>query len=277
EGDVTEIQAAIQSGIDRILDFHPQPVHDAYAAALTYGGPSCPNETLTIDDGTTTTHWQEVCTYPNQYAMFNGPMTTWTWENGYMGRQTLPAYDTLFNVFKQMESLRWTGTGLNGQTDITTELGVDFNCSCLAISGQAQDDDGTQYSFIAMDGPSHWTGPEAEGTWLEEGIQIQLSGFAWVLSTGERYVVLKGYISGLNDDYGTIEFALPFQSDATQCIGWQQPGLDGATISIRQSETGYWTNLSLTKTIPNTCTVCTDDDTFCLDLTSLFDWKTLPW
>ncbi len=277
--DVAAVQDAVQASLERLMTLKTGPVLDAYAAALTLGTETCPNETITVEDGTTTAHWQEVCTNPDQYAIFNGPMTTWQWEEGYLGSQTLPAYDHVYQQFSMMRELRWTGAGLNGQTDISNALGADYNCSCLALSGSAQDDSGTRFSFVAMDGPSHWTGPETADTWVAEGIQLTLSGYAERQTDDIRRIYIKGSASGLDEDYGAISFLLAVESHNGHCRGWifDQKLDAGMLLSIRQSQTGHWTDLVLEKMLPDSCTACTEDDTFCLDLTPLVDWEDVPW
>lgn len=274
EIDPADLTEAVLSSLERLLTVQPAPILDAYDAALTYGSEQCPNETVTVEDGTTTAHWQEVCTSPAQEALFNGPMTTWTWDAGHMTTQTLPPYDDLFQFFPEMSELRWTGAGLNGQTDITAADGTDFNCSCLALSGQSEADD-TQHAFIALDGPSHWSGSEATGTWIQDNIKLRLSGFATKSEAG-RYIFLSGSASGLDDDYGAIDFTIPLQTTETGCESVPLNG-NSLTITTRQTETGHWTTLELSKPMMNSCTFCTQDDVFCLDLTPLLSWEELPW
>lgn len=275
EVDVEELTSAVLSSLERLLTIQTDPVLTAYSAALTYGTETCPSETITVKDGTTTTHWQEVCTSPQQEAIFNGPMTTWTWDEGYMASQTLPAYDDLFQLFPEMSTLRWTGAGLNGQTDITAASGVDFNCSCLALSGRAEDDSGSGFAFIALDGPSHWTGPETGGTWIQEDIQVRVSGFAG-MRDAMRFIYIGGTASGLDEDYGAINFSMSLKAKGEVCEIEPLQG-NSLFISIRQTESGRWTDLDLSKPMPNSCTFCTQDDVFCLDLEPMMDWEELPW
>ena len=55
--------------------------------------------------------------------------------------------------------------------------------------------------------------------------------------------------------------------------------LDGTevTLQIRESATGHRTDLSLREFQDGTCTTCTDDGAFCLDMAPLMDWEDLPW
>ena len=269
--DLEALNRSLQSSLLQLMDLAPAPVLASYQAALAYGGEQCPHVDTVSLDGTTTSHWQEVCYNGENQAWLNGPMTTWRWEQGYMDAQTLPAYDELYRRFEPMRTLRWEGQGLNGQTDIMAE-GVDFNCSCLAVSGQAKDGD-TSYSFIALDGPSHWSGPEAEQTWMDQGLQVQLSVFA-SLRGSQRELLMLGNISGLDPDFDSLGFELSLQEEAGQCQAWNTTG---QRIRARQASTGHWIELEFNAHQESSCVVCTQDAELCVDLAPLLDWQEPPW
>lgn len=271
EQDLEALSAALQSSLPQILTLQPAPVLASYQAALIHGGEGCPRVDTVDQDGTRTSHWQEICNNPDNQAWLNGPMTTWEWHEGYMDRQTLVSYDLLYQRFEPMRELRWSGQGLNGQTDIVSPE-VDFNCSCVAISAQAQDQ-GTGFAFIALDGPSHWSGPEAQGTWMQQGLQVQLSGFA-SLRSGRRELLLLGNISGLDPEFGTLGFQIALEEEGGQCGLWDA---EDVALQVRQSSTGHWVDLSLSELQDNSCTVCTAQGELCVDLAPLVAWEVLPW
>ncbi|MFT5584212.1 MAG: hypothetical protein ACI9VR_001797 [Cognaticolwellia sp.] len=271
ETDLAALTRSLENSLGQVMALHPDPVLASYQAALAYGGEDCPGVDTLSQDGTTTSHWQGICYNPDNQAWLNGPMTTWQWTQGYMDAQTLPAYDDLYQRLEPMRELRWDGQGLNGQTDIVAD-GVDFNCSCLAISGRAQDSE-TAHAFVSMDGPSHWSGPQAEGTWMEREIQVKLSGFASLRET-QRALLLMGNISGLDDEFGSIGFELSVQVEAGQCAHWNTTE---QRIWARQSSTGHWIHMDLPEFQAQSCVVCTEGDALCVDLFHLLDWEVLPW
>lgn len=271
ELDLAALTHSLESSLGQVMALHPDPVLASYQAALAYGGEDCPLVDTLSQDGTTTSHWQGVCNNQENQAWLNGPMTTWQWSQGYMSPQTLPAYDDLYQRQEPMRELRWDGQGLNGQTDIMAD-DVDFNCSCLAISGRAKDAD-TTHAFVAMDGPSHWTGPQAEGTWMDRELQVQLSGFASLRET-QSAVLLMGNISGLDAEFGSIGFELSLQQQDGQCAHWNTTDQH---ISVRQNSTGHWIELEFPEFQQDSCVACTAGDGLCVDLSPLLDWQDLPW
>jgi len=275
--DSAALQSAIQQSIDRLLTINGEPIHSSYQAARAYGSEDCPIESVTIKDGTTTTHWQEVCNVLGEGTVFNGPMTTWAWQEASLDRMTLPTYDFLFEHFGAMSAETWSGNGLNGQTDIAGPDGQDFNCSCLTLQGQSISNDGFERAFIAMDGPSHWNGPEAEGSWMEANIQIQLSGYAEMIPESMNRIFAFGYAIGLAEDYNAIAFSLSVERVNGTCHPWENEELRSGSLQVRQAQTGRWEDYQLQSTYTDGCTTCTEDGSFCLDLSPLVDWSELPW
>lgn len=275
--DTEALQQAVQASLEQLLELKASPIHASYAQAMTYSADPCPQIDVLEQDGTTTAHWQEVCYSHQTEAWLNGPMTTWSWEGGYIQPQTLPVFDDLYSVFWPLQTVRWEGFGLNGQTDITAPEGVDFNCSCVAMQGHSEPRDGRRYAFVAIDGPTHWTGTAAQDTWLEEDIQLKLSGFAKLQDNGEKGLYLRGSAAGLHPEYSVLEFELPVHRTGQSCSRWWEHGQQQLHVAARDSETGHWVTLELETWAEESCTVCDDSGDFCLDLAPLMDWEELPW
>jgi hypothetical protein len=271
EEDQAALSRSLERSLGQVLSLHPEPVLASYQAAMLYGSKDCPRVDSFSQDGTTTAHWQDACYSEESQAWLNGPMTTWQWSEGFMDPQTLPAFDDLYQRMEPMRALRWQGEGLNGQTDIMAP-DVDFNCSCLAIAGKAEDA-GKSYSFIALDGPSHWSGPQAQGTWMEEGLQVQLSGFASQAGP-QRELLMLGNISGLDPDFDSLSFELSLKESNGQCAPWNTTE---QRIGARQSSTGHWVELLLPEFGEQSCMACTEGGDFCVDLSPLMDWQAPPW
>lgn len=271
EEDQEALSRSLENSLGQLLALHPEPVLASYQAAMTYGNKDCPRVDTLSQDGTTTAHWQDACYSAESQAWLNGPMTTWQWTQGHMDAQTLPAFDDLYQRVEPMRALRWEGQGLNGQTDIMAP-DADFNCSCLAMSGKAEDS-GKTYSFVALDGPSHWSGPEAEGTWMEHGLQVQFSGFASE-QDGLRELLILGKISGLDPDFDSLDLELSLKESDGQCEPWNTTE---QRIRARQSSNGHWVELLLPEFKEQSCMACTADREFCVDLSALMDWQEPPW
>ncbi|MDP2315052.1 MAG: hypothetical protein Q8P41_19285 [Pseudomonadota bacterium] len=274
--DPVTMQAELQATFDELRTFNGSATLTAYGQALLHGDGSCPNEVETdTENNGHTAYFDGLCVARTRY-WFKGPMTTYAFTDN-----ALDAFEISdFHPVRTDDGVAWTGTALKGQTDIYDDRSdLDFNCSCTAVSAYSFPGPGEGHWFSYVDGPSHYTAPEAApGTWINLGLQVKLYAYLQRHLDGAWEARLAGTVTGLTDRYGTIDLDLSFggvrAADGT--IGCAAGG--GGSVGMRYTTTGVRTELAFA-TDGASCVVCSPagDGTVCLDLTSVADWETAPW
>jgi hypothetical protein len=251
---------------------------------MQYSTADCPQivETET-SEGVQMTFWESGCETVSQFTgqpvFFNGPMTTWDWNETLLvpGEQQLLYNYGLPWPEIEFETASWTGSGMNGQTDIYSEE-LDFNCSCLAHSAYGETEKDELWMRIA-DGPSHSTGAALEGAWINENLQVGLSVYARRSKlAGRRFAWGQLEISGHGSLYNTVSIEYSLQSNKSDSCALHLEEQYPLSIRARESHTGRWLTLDWTLD-PDSCTACTqhNEESVCVELGPLVNWETEPW
>ena len=184
-------------------------------------------------------------------------------------------------VYGNLDGTLWTGNAMKGQTDVYTLDGsLDYNCSCSAALGEGDPDAETHGWWSFTDGPTHWTGPEDDGTWMDRGEQSSL----WVEfrrneTAGTWVGGLRGSVSGRGEVYGSVEMNIALSGDLddlTTCSSNNR-----VQMTVRETATGRTTDLDFTLDTSQACYACVTvvegEPDVCVDLSSFNDWEGAPW
>lgn len=280
---VDELATSTQALVDQLLEINAWPVLESYTQVMSYSLDWCPEQVETSSETTgDMRYWDGVCAGTGD-VWFKGPMTTWTWEGIEIAAGEVELLSDMMSTSTAFDGYAFNGAGIRGQTDIYSEDGaVDFNCSCAAMQGVGQTEDGRVGFFSYMDGPSHWTGDASTDTWMEDGVRPGL--WLWVEAdptTELRHVTAEGNVTGFAERYDTASLTLtlfgPLDRSAS-CVG----DLSSFALSIRDAETADWTDLefAIDSSDPATCPACAelpDGQEVCVELSALLAWGTSPW
>lgn len=280
---VDALATATQALVDQLLQINASPVLDSYGEVMTYSQDRCPEQTETSSETTgDMRYWDGVCLGAED-VWFKGPMTTWSWDDIEIAGGQVELLSDMMATSNAFDGYRFDGTGIRGQTDIYSEDGgIDFNCSCAAMQGAGQTEDGRVGFFSYMDGPSHWTGEASADTWMDQGVRPGL--WLWAESdpvAALRHVTAEGNVTGFAERYDTASLALtlfaPLDRSAS-CMA----DLSSFALTIRDAETADWTELSFAvdDSDPAACPACAalpDGEQVCVELGALLAWGTAPW
>ena len=267
-----DMEAALAAFVVRIPTTLANPVISSYFEARSLGTDGCPGEVVVEEEGVgTVSTWQGVCQTPDGIT-FNGPMTVWIFDG-----VSLSEADRVLGRGFPEDDLSYTGKGLRGQTDIFSADGsADFNCSCTAIQAEGHHEDGRQAWHTVADGPTHWDGSAAEGTWMEEGIQSGLEAHWIRFPTGRVEFYASGSLEGFYDRFSAGEAGLRVDRDPTMgsCV------MQGY-LRIRDIETARWYEFAVNQADGDlTCSTCVEDEelgSVCLNFQDLVDFEEKPW
>lgn len=275
--DVDVLESELQDLLGDLRSYNATPVLDSWGAVRAYGDDQCPEETVTttVENGTAT-YFERLCV-ANKVTWFKGPMTVYEFaDNDLLSFEIQELY-----VYGNLDGTPWTGTMMKGQTDVYQLDGsLDYNCSCTAGLAEGDPDAETHAWFTYTDGPTHWTGPEDDGTWMDRGEQSSLYlEYRRSLTGGRWQAGARGSVSGRGEVFGSVEMSIALSgesSDLTRC------SLDDRVrLAARQTDTGRTLDLELTLDTETSCTFCgtavEGEREICLDLSSVNDWKGAPW
>jgi hypothetical protein len=241
-------------------------VQDSYDAAMANQGPQCPYY-YTTPDGT---YWFDNCTAESG-AEFNGYVFAY-------GESGVPdGYGGTFDY--------WSAFGAATVLDPLGEL--------LEMGGQAYHT--TQYGFgytaytSVLQGTFSWTGPEASGTWMGEGIDPDFILYGYRVGepdSGARLMYVDGGFSGIGEGWAV---AFDENQVAEAAMGVSCPEELSGTVGVRSPE-GQWVDVIFdgdadgSFTSDAVCEGCGDAfvqgqlvGTVCVDPTGLVDWSVSPW
>jgi hypothetical protein len=252
--------------------YRPGPLLASYAAARTLGEGVCPAEDSLTEDGITNTWWYGACTSARR-VHFNGVMTAWGWDGIDLAALRVKDLGGLVP-----EGFAWWGNGFEGRIDIYDEADTaDFSCSCQAVTASGQATDGRAVYLDYARGPASWTGPEADGTWLED-TTVRASLGLWADSDprGEAWTLhVDASESGLGERYRsvTLQFDIKLTPDRGGCTD-----ISG-TLRVRDVSTATWAELGAEKGEGAPCSACSEveGETICTDLTPLLTEATSRW
>lgn len=274
--DVEALRADLQAQLDAIRNVRATDPINSFRAVMEYAEPTCPSTavTTTTEDAGSTYYFDNLCS--TRDMIFKGPALLHTWVENRV--EPIAAMEV---AAKLHPDILWTGYGFNGQTDIfSTDGGLDFNCSCTMVDIVGTDSDGTAWFFGVTQGPAHYTGPEGEGSWMEDaGIDPAISV---TVSDGDgaRSVELSSASSGIGERYDAVNFTLMGLAGHGGGTWNCAPDALTMTIAYRDSEDASWWSMSLTSR-DSSCALCGDapnGEELCLDPhVALLDWEISPW
>jgi hypothetical protein len=274
--DVGVMQRELQTLVNELRGYNATPVLDAWGGVRAYGDELCPAETVTESaENGTSTYFERLC-IANERTYFKGPMTVWDFtDNDLLAFEVV---DVAENV--RLDGTLYSGRAMKGQTDVY-ELAsdLDYNCSCTAVVGASDAVDEKQW-WTYTDGPTHWTGPEDDGTWMEEGHQSNVyQHYRRSPDEGEWSVVIEGAVTGHAEVYGSVSLMLSYSGsldDLATC-----PNTSSVEAVVRDTATGQSTTLTFGMDPSKPCfgcaTVVEDQSPVCIDFSVINDWEDSPW
>lgn len=291
EGSAPEEQASAEELSDAVAELlvavrtvNAEPVLDSYQEAMSYRLDWCPELTETSSEATgEMTYWDGMCEGAEQ-VWFKGPMTTWNWEAIDLASGSVDLVSEIMASSTAFDGYRFHGSGIRGQTDIfNPDSSIDFNCSCTAMQGMGAAEDGRNGFFSFMDGPAHWTGAAAEGTWLEAGVRPGLWIWAEADPTvGLRHITAAGNVTGFSERLDTARIDLTVFAPLDGSKACTAGEISSFSLSLRDAETASWYELDfeIDDSDPTLCTACApleSGEEVCVDLMPVLDWEDSPW
>lgn len=167
EVDVAALTASVQAAFDAALGLHALPVITAFGAAATDHDEACPPIWTETE---TALQWYGDCTTEGG--------TTYA---GYALYEAAAVYDETFDG---------TTTYLYGAGSITTAEGHTLLVGGTAAVSTGMTDEGPS-GQSTVTGSFAWDGPDAAGTWLADGTELDLT-MAWLRAEWGRYVFFDG-------------------------------------------------------------------------------------
>lgn len=176
---IDEISQAFQAGIDAVMELGAPPVRDAYLAAMQGASANCP-DAFSGPDGD---YWFDDCTSPAGTS-FSGYVFDYA------------SYDVV-DPYSGGTYDQWY---LYGGATIQTAAGERMDLGG-GVSMYEIDDGFAQTWQSSVQGTFTWDGPQAGGTWLDEGYDPDLSTYFQVIPTYDaRVAYVDGGIGGLGPD-----------------------------------------------------------------------------
>ncbi len=279
-----DLSLDVQALIDQLRTINAAPVLSSYYEAMGNSLAWCPEQTETTAETTgDMRYWDGVCA-GSEDVWYKGPMTTWTWDGIDLAAGTVDIISTIMASSPSFEGYAFNGNGIRGQTDIyNPDSSVDFNCSCTAMQGMGMADDGRIGFFSFMDGPAHWTGPAAEGTWMAEGVRPGLWTWAEANPAEDmRHLTAAGNVTGFAERFDTARLDLTVFAPIDGSKACTAGDLSSFSLSIRDAETADWYNLEfeIDDSDAAACTACAtleSGEQLCVDLLPAIAWEGAPW
>lgn len=276
-----ELSVAVTALMDAVPTIHAAPVVSSYQEAMAYSQGRCPDVTRASSEATgDVQYWAAMC-QGAEGVWFKGPMTYWVWEDIALAEGSVDIVSGLLAARPELAGARYYGLGIRGQTDIfNTDSSIDFNCSCVAMQARGQTPDGQDLFFSFTDGPTHWTGAAADGTWMREGLLPSLWSVAREdAETDRRRLDIVGDLSGFAERFDTASLSLSLSRPRDGSLACDADG--ALSLTIRDAETALWHPLSFVISADErACLACADWDDgerICVDLASYLDWDDSPW
>lgn len=264
------VEGALQTAIDQLLLTAATPVLQGYAEGMALADAGCP--TLYDVDGNTV--WYDYCTTDGG-AYFAG-----------YGFYYL--YD---DVDAFGDGLLYDGAVVTGLGQIVSPDGVTVEVGGTAglLQGGNEDYD----AFISVvQGSFSWDAPEADETWMAEGLRPSLQVYAITAPAYDaHYVKIDGGLDGLVDEDGQT-LAIPTATLtgvllADEIVGFPCDQEPTGTISVRDPN-GAWFAVAFdvdeNQQLTGVCDGC-GEVTYngevvgeaCADFSAWLDWGDSPW
>jgi hypothetical protein len=260
-----DLEDAVASAVATVLDLDAAPIFPAYAAAMAGSDTGCPY----YYDYQGSAYWYDQCTADGGASY-----------SGYSFYQLYQDYDdgagNLYN-----------GESIYGVARIDTADGHTFEAGGSAQLLVATASTYTYYSSVIA-GSFAWDGPEADGTWMAEGLSPDVTMVGYVVPAYGNYMQVDGGVSGLGGDLDTVVF------DAVtifeESLGSTCPTEPGGVISVRDAD-GNWYDVVFDGPAdygevsdPALCDGCGSAwfrgeplGEVCADFSALLDWEGSPW
>lgn len=273
EFDAEALEAAVQSALFRIRDTTAAPVLAAYGSAMQGQGDYCPDY-YAGEDGSI--YWFDYCT--SEYGTsFNGYAFSYDYVDYPDGSGYLYNGDAVFSAatIETADGRTFSGAG--------TAYGL---IASWPVEGEAH-----KVYYTVLEGSFEWNGAEAEGTWIEEGVNpdlsVQLAQFDDYPDIRVAYVV--GGVTGLDEDFDTVVFDdVALWDEALTTSGCEAE--PSGSVSIRSPD-GDWYDVLFdgpideeAEVVPGTCDGCgtawfrgEQVGAVCADFSELLGWENTPW
>lgn len=271
--DPVVLAADLQANLEAVYQVTATAPLRSFQEAYAYHTDSCPlTPAITETDGYgTTLYFDGLCT--NEQVDFKGPALFYTWDDDEI--QPIAAMEVAGGL---PPGSRWTGYGFNGQTDIYSDDGLlDFNCSCTMVEVTGVAPDRTQWFFGITSGTAHWTGPEGQGTWMEDPAivpELQLT----IRDEGtHRSVRAGGTLSGVGERYTSMGWQLTLDGSRGIPV-WDCSPEGSLAVTYRDDADSSWGLMDLQ--VEPDCTACGDapgGEEICVNLVPLLDYSGSPW
>lgn len=218
-----EIGAALQEALDLAMTIHAQPVQAAYARAMAGSTQSCPYVYATPDGS----YWYDSCTATDG-SEFDGYIFAYE-------------ADDFYDPYSGYTYDYWYAFGGATVEDAEGNL-LELAGGAVSLTAHGSSY-GTEVVVYQSDigGTFRWDGPEAEGTWMEAGIEPDLITYTTAVpSLGQSSTVLYGGFGGFAGGYaiafdenviGGEALGLPCAEELSGTVGLRAP--DGTWYDIR--------------------------------------------
>jgi hypothetical protein len=220
---LADIQGALQEALDLTLTIHAQPVQAAYTQAMTGSTSACPYVYITPDGS----YWYDTCT-ASDGTEFDGYVFAYEVQG-------------LYDPYSGMTYDYWYAFG--GAT-VQDPDGHTLELAGGAVTLTARGSyGGTEMIVYQTDvgGTFRWDGVEADGTWLESGIEPDLVAYTTAFPSLEQSTTtVYGGFGGFGDGWavafdenviGGELLGLPCQQEVSGTLGIRAP--DGSWYDIR--------------------------------------------
>ncbi|GDX78700.1 hypothetical protein LBMAG42_05110 [Deltaproteobacteria bacterium] len=271
--DVSTLAADLQANLEAMYEVKATVPLDSFEAAYAYHTDRCPMNpviTETADRGTTL-YFDGLCDL--EPVDFKGPALYYEWNDAFI--EPIAAMSVAAGL---PSTIRWTGRGFNGQTDIYSDDGtLDFNCSCTMIDVTGDADDGGHWFLGVTSGTAHWTGPEGVGTWMDDPAVVPELQIVVNELGDQRSLHAGGTLSGYGSRYTSMSWQLGM--DATRAGGgWGCSSGATLAVSFRDDTDSDWSTLDFT--VDSACGACAtteSEESVCVNLAPLLEFEGSPW
>jgi hypothetical protein len=263
--DPAELEAAITAAAATVLTLDAAPIFPAYAAAMAGTDPTCPY----YYDYQGSAYWYDACTASGGSSY-----------NGYSFHQVYADYDA-------GDGNIYNGEAIYGVARIETADGHVFEAGGSAQQLVATADTYTYFQSL-IQGAFTWNGPEADGTWLADGVAPDLTMTAYTIPSGGKYMRVDGGLSGLGGTLDTVVFDAVTLFDTA--LGSTCPTEPGGVVSVRDTD-GEWYDVvfdgpadigeAADASLCDGCGTAWFRGEYlgdvCADFSPLLAWETAPW
>ena len=270
--DLDAVATSIEQAAATVRSLNALPVWDAYLAAVATADAYCPAEYT----GPDATYWFDQCT-DDAGTTYEGYGYVIAYDDQPQG-QYIASARALFSV-----------------ASIDTGEGERFEAggSVVWLEGDATGELYHRLFQSQVNGTFTWTGPEADGTWMQSALvpDLQMTA-AWVPDNGAGQTAQVIYVEGALAGMEGAHSAMSFEGVrlATQSLGSQCALEPSGVISVRTDD-GSWVDVLFDgptdenpSVVPGSCDGCGVATwrgevigEACADFSGLLDWTEAPW